>query len=191
MSYELKKPVTNKEQADFIVFYNHTQGLKIEDTERFLFALEPSEIMGEKEIEIDVPDDVEEGDEPTTHKETITIPYPVKNPHYEEEQAENERVRLANLHMTRGDVFRGLLLSKGITRAEIRGIIEAMSEETPQEKTSREMALIDFDEALEFYRGVPLIDTLGTALGISSAQMDKFFETKDYTELLSEQEGEE
>lgn len=45
------------------------------------------------------------------------------------------------------------------------------------------MALIDFDEALEFYRGVALIDTVGTALGITSNQMTEFFETNDYQKL--------
>ena len=56
MSYELKKPISATEKADFIVNYNHSQGLRIEDTEMFLFALLPNEMMGEKEIEIEVPD---------------------------------------------------------------------------------------------------------------------------------------
>ena len=56
MAYELQKPLTDKQRADFIVEHNHVQGLKIQDTEKYLFALEPNEIMGEKEIEIDVPD---------------------------------------------------------------------------------------------------------------------------------------
>ena len=57
MSYEIKKPITEKQKVDFIVEYNHNQGLKIEegtDTYEddeltfkgdFLFALEPNEIM--------------------------------------------------------------------------------------------------------------------------------------------------
>ena len=108
---------------------------------------------------------------------------------YEADMAEKERVRIANLRLTRGDVFRGLLLAKGIMRAEIRGIIEAMSEETQEERLTKEMALIDFDEALEFYRGVSLIDTLGSVLGITSEQMDKFFDTKEW-KYLKETEGE-
>ena len=48
------------------------------------------------------------------------------------------------------------------------------------------MALIDFDEALNFYRGNALIDTLGMTLGITSEQLDKFFETNDYTVLLDD-----
>ena len=46
------------------------------------------------------------------------------------------------------------------------------------------MALIDFDEALDFYRGNALIDTVGLQLGITKKQLDEFFETNDYTKLL-------
>ena len=106
----------------------------------------------------------------------------------EEEISEQEVERIANLHMTRGDVFRGLLLAKGVTRADIRGMIEAMPESTPKERVEKEMALIDFDEALEFYRGVAMIDTLGTQLGITPEQMTAFFEIKDWHELCK-QEG--
>jgi hypothetical protein len=102
-----------------------------------------------------------------------------------EEISEKEQVRISNLHLTRGDVFRGLLLAKGVTRADIRGLIELMPEETPEQKIQKEYALIDFDEALEFYRGVALIDTLGTKLGITSEQMTKFFETNDWHELVA------
>lgn len=109
----------------------------------------------------------------------------VLNPNYEEEKEEEERIRIANLHMTRGDVFRGLLLAKGVTRADMRGLIESMPEETPEQRIAKEYALIDFDEALEFYRGVALIDTVGAQLGITPEQMDRFFDTKDWHELLS------
>lgn len=101
-----------------------------------------------------------------------------------EEISEKEQVRISNLHLTRGDVFRGLLLAKGATRADIRGLIELMPEETPEQKIQKEYALIDFDEALEFYRGVALIDTLGAKLGITSEQMTKFFETNDWHVLI-------
>ena len=40
------------------------------------------------------------------------------------------------------------------------------------------------DEALDFYRGYPAIDLIGKMLGVSSEQLDKFFKTKDYHELL-------
>ena len=107
--------------------------------------------------------------------------YVLKDEAWEEKQKQAERERVAMLSLTRGDVFRGLLLAKQITRAQIRTMIENNEMLSIVEK---EMALIDFDEALNFYRGNALIDTLGLTLGITSKQLDKFFETGDYKELL-------
>lgn len=45
MSYKLEKPYTEEEKIEFIVQYNHNQGLQIEETETSLFALLPNEIM--------------------------------------------------------------------------------------------------------------------------------------------------
>lgn len=45
MSYKLEKPYTEKQRADFIVEYNHNQGLKIEETNSCLYALSDNEIM--------------------------------------------------------------------------------------------------------------------------------------------------
>lgn len=101
----------------------------------------------------------------------------------QDEIEQQEKERIALLSLTRGDVFRGLLQAKGVTRAEIRSLIENNELLTILQK---EMALIDFDEALNFYRGNALIDTLGLALGISSEQLDRFFETNNYTVLLDE-----
>lgn len=102
----------------------------------------------------------------------------------EEEKAQQEAERIAQLHLTRGDVFRALLMSRQVTRAQIRALIEQMPDETPEEQIAKEYALIDFDESLDFYRGVALIDTLGTQLGISSEAMTQFFETNDYHYLI-------
>ena len=99
----------------------------------------------------------------------------------EDEINQKERERIAHLSLTRGDVFRGLLQARGVTRLMLRGMIEGNEQLTEVQK---EMALIDFDEALNFYRGNALIDTVGLALGIEPAQLDRFFETNDYTELL-------
>jgi hypothetical protein len=70
----------------------------------------------------------------------------------------------------------------------LRGMIETNEHLTEVQK---EMALIDFDEALNFYRGNALIDTVGLALGIEPSQLDCFFETNDYTCLLPKVEPEE
>ena len=112
----------------------------------------------------------------------------VLDPDYENKLAQKEREKIAMLSLTRGDVFRGLLMAKQVTRAEIRAMIE--NNETLS-ILEREMALIDFDEALNFYRGNPLIDTLGATLGITSEQLDQFFMTNDYTVLLVETKAED
>ena len=111
----------------------------------------------------------------------------VVNPNYEAEQAQKEAERIAMLKLTRGDVFRALLMAKGVTRAQIKAQLEAMPMTTQEEQITRELALIDFDEALDFYRGNSLIDTVGNALGITSSQLDNFFESNDYNDLISEE----
>lgn len=45
MAYKLEKPYTDIQRADFIVNYNHKQGLKIEETDNALYALLSNEIM--------------------------------------------------------------------------------------------------------------------------------------------------
>lgn len=106
----------------------------------------------------------------------------------QEEIAQKEAERIAKLHLTRGDVFRGLLMARGVTRSQLRLIIEALPEENKEQSLTKEMALIDFDEALEFYRGVSLIDAVGLQLGITPEQMTRFFETNDYKELLPKEQ---
>lgn len=116
----------------------------------------------------------------------------IENPNYEQEQALKKAVEIARLSLTRGDVFRGLLLAKGITKDQIASMIEAMPASNQEEIVSKNLAKIDFEDALNYYRGVKLIDTIGLALGISKEQLDNFFikgndpETKDeaYKELM-------
>jgi len=62
------------------------------------------------------------------------------------------------------------LAAIGVTRAAIRAMIEA----TP-DATKREGGLIEFDEAIHFERGHPLIAQLGAALGRSESQIDDLF----------------
>lgn len=157
MSYSLLKPYTDKQRLDFIVQYNHNLNLEIYYTPTGIYALEPNEILVNGKPEI--------------------------NPDYETEQAKLNKQRIAHLSLTRGDVFRGLLLAKGITRAQIKSILESLPESTPEELITKELALIDFDEALNFYRGKEIIDAIGARLGITSEQLDMFFETNDYTFL--------
>ena len=100
----------------------------------------------------------------------------------EEEIKEQERERINLLSMTRGDMFEAIILAFGKTKADIRSMIENVEGLTDVE---RALYLNRFDEALDFYRGYPAIDLIGKMLGVSSEQLDKFFKTKDYHELLS------
>lgn len=98
----------------------------------------------------------------------------------EEEIQEKERERLDKLSMTRGDVFEALILARGLTKPQIRAMIEQAELDT----MTKALYLNRFDEALDFYRGFPIFDMLGQALGITGEMLDRFFETKDYHELL-------
>ena len=99
----------------------------------------------------------------------------------EAEQAKKERERLNKLSMTRGDVFEALILAKGLTKPQIRAMIEQAELDT----VTKALYLNRFDEALEFYRGYPIFDMLGQALGITGEMLDKFFDTKDYHYLTT------
>ena len=99
----------------------------------------------------------------------------------EEKEAQKERERLNMLSMTRGDVFEALILAKGLGKAQIRAMIEQAELDT----VTKALYLNRFDEALEFYRGYPIFDMLGQALGITSEMLDKFFETRDYHYLTT------
>ena len=102
----------------------------------------------------------------------------VKTP---EELAQEERERLDMLSMTRGDVFEALILAKGLTKPQIRVMIEQAELDT----VTKALYLNRFDEALTFYRGYPIFDMLGQVLGITGEMLDKFFETKDYHYLTT------
>lgn len=90
------------------------------------------------------------------------------------------------LKLTRGDVFRGILQAKGVTRKQIADKLSLMPESTIEEKLVKELAFIDFEEALYFYRANPLIDKIGEQLGISHKQMTDFFKTNNWHSLINE-----
>ena len=90
----------------------------------------------------------------------------------EEELEQRERERIAMLSLTKREVFLGLYQAKGVTPDMIKAQITDPA------------ALIEFEYANDYFRGNPLIDIVGAQLGIAPEQLDKFFITKDYTELL-------
>lgn len=85
----------------------------------------------------------------------------------EEEQAQQERERIAQLSLTKRDVFLALYKDKGITPEQIKAQIV-----NPE-------ALIEFEYASNYYRGNPLIDVIGQTLGYTSADLDYLFENKE------------
>lgn len=152
--YKIEKPLSIQERADFIVEYNHNKGLKIEETDLAMYALEAWELL--------------EGDEVIDNTEA-----------WEAEQELKERERIAQLKLTKREVFLGLFQAKGVTPDMLKAQIT-----DPQ-------ALIEFEYANDYYRGNPLIDIVGATLGITPEQLDKFFETNDYTHLLPPVEPEQ
>lgn len=99
----------------------------------------------------------------------------------EAKETQKERERLDNLSMTRGDVFEALILARGLTKPQIRAMIENAELDT----MTKALYLNRFDEALDFYRGFPVFNMLGQALGVTPKQLDDFFETKDYHYLTN------
>lgn len=90
----------------------------------------------------------------------------------DEQKEQEERERIAMLSLTKREVFLGLYQAKGVTPEMIKAQITDPA------------ALIEFEYANDYFRGNPLIDIVGAQLGITPEQLDRFFETKDYTELL-------
>ena len=105
----------------------------------------------------------------------------ILNPYYEDIVRKKEEERISNLFMTREDMFEALILAFGKDKNDIRAMIENLPDLTEVE---RKLYLNRFDEALNFYRSHPAVDLLGAMLGISKERMDKFFDTKDYKDLL-------
>lgn len=96
MAYTLEKPYSDKEKADFIVEYNHKLGLKIEETESKLFALEDNELLQNGQAVI--------------------------NPNYEEELLQKENERISKLTVTKR-VFALALQRFGITYTQLKELI--------------------------------------------------------------------
>lgn len=154
MSYKLEKPYTENERMDFIVTYNHNQGLRIEETELALYALEAWELL--------------EGDEVIDNKEA-----------WEEEQEQKERERIAKLFLTGADVERGIYQAKGMDFDDILAFITA----NPPQGLDVKALKIEL-KANNFYRGNPYVSAVGALLGFTEEQLDKFFETNDYNYLI-------
>lgn len=106
---------------------------------------------------------------------------PVIDPDYEAKQAEKEAERVAKLNLTGADVERGIYKAKKMDFDDIVAFVTA----NPPEGLDVKALKIEL-KANHFYRGNPYVDAVGKLLGFTKEQLDKFFETNDYTYLLSE-----
>ena len=156
MSYKIEKPLSIEERANFIVEYNHNQGLLIEETDLAMYALEPWELL--------------EGDEVVDNTEA-----------WQAEQKQKEKERIATLYLTGADVERGIYQAKGMDFDDILALVTQLQ---PEELDIKGLK-IEL-KANHFYRGNPYVNAIGQLLGFTEEQLDKFFETNDYKALVSE-----
>ena len=110
----------------------------------------------------------------------------ILNPNYEAEQELKERKRIAKLYLTGADVERGIYQAKGMDFDDIMAFVMA----NPPVGLDVKALKIEL-KANHFYRGNPYVNAVGALLGFTSEQLDKFFQTNDYTCILPAEEPEE
>ena len=107
--------------------------------------------------------------------------YVLKDETWEEKQAQAERERIAKLYLTGADVERGIYQAKGM---DFDDIIEFVTANPP---VGLDIKALRIElKANHFYRGNPYVGAIGGLLGFTIEQLDKFFETNDYTYLIPE-----
>ena len=103
----------------------------------------------------------------------------VRNENYEAEQAQKEAERIAKLFLTGADVERGIYQAKGMDFDDIVAMV------TQLQPAGLDIKALKIElKANNFYRGNHYVNAVGALLGFTSEQLDKFFETNDYTVLL-------
>ena len=93
--------------------------------------------------------------------------YVLKDEAWEAKQTLKEAERIAGLKLTKREVFLAIYKDLKLTPAEVRSVI------------NDPVALIEFDYANEYYRGNPLIDSIGSSLGYSRTDLDYLFKNKE------------
>ena len=97
----------------------------------------------------------------------------------DEEKDFEEKERIAKLNLTGADVERGIYQAKGMDFDDILAFVTA----NPPQGLDVKALKIEL-KANHFYRGNPYVSAVGALLGFTEEQLDKFFETNDYTVLL-------
>lgn len=88
----------------------------------------------------------------------------LKDNEWKNKQLLIEADKISKLSLTKRELFLCLYKALGITPESIRASILENQE-----------ALIEFDYAEKYYRGNPLVESLGLALGLTSEIIDKIF----------------
>ena len=108
---------------------------------------------------------------------------------YEEKEAQKERERIGQLHLTGADVERGIFKARGADFEDIIKMIGQMQINSDPRTEGIELKALKIElKANNFYRGNPYIDAVGTLLGFTSEQLDRFFEDGNYEHLLPKEE---
>ena len=129
-----------------------------------------------------------------TSIEETDIDYQLYNGKYltPEQIEEKERERLNALSMTRSDFFDGMIMAFGLDSKELRIIVENVLNTINITPVQIRVALNNYDNALNFYRKHTLFELInGVEIPVNETMYllftpdiwDKFFDTKDYTEL--------
>lgn len=181
MSYKLEYPYTEEERLEFIIEYNHNQGLKIETVDNFVEEQKTKEITEEQNVldedgniigtEIVVVDTevyYETTNYPTHYaleaNEIMVNNEPVIDPDYEAKQEQKERERIAKLKCTKR-VFALMLQELGI---DYITVLLPLIESNPRAK-------LEWDLCVELERNNPLLDIMAVQLGVTSEQLDGLF----------------
>ena len=98
---------------------------------------------------------------------------------YKAKKAEQEQQRIAMLSLTGADVERGIYKAKGMDFEDIIAYVKQLQPDGLDIKALK----IEL-KANNFYRGNPYVDAVGTLLGFTKEQLDKFFEDGNYEHLL-------
>lgn len=82
-------------------------------------------------------------------------------------------------NLTAADVERAIYKAKGLDFNDVISLVET-------QKAAIDIKALQIElKANNFYRGNPYIDAVGTILGFTKEQLDKFFDTNDYRYLTT------
>lgn len=152
-----------------ILNYNQNKEMLLADGYREFIKAEPEFGHLKYHIEYNITD---------TQLQEIII-YDETEEEYKAAKEKEEAERIAMLSLTAADVERALYKAFG---KDFDDILQVIQELNPEEVDFK--ALKIELKANNFFRGNPYVNIIGELLGITTEQLDEFFETNDYTKLL-------